>query len=69
MPDITIENHGTIVLLRPMTPEGTAWVDEHLTGDHLENEVLTWGNAVVCEPRFVGDILAGMIGAGLSVEV
>ena len=62
--DVRIENHGSIILLRPLTNGGKSWLDENITGD----EVQYMGNAVVCEPRYVENIVAGMIADDLEVE-
>lgn len=50
-----VEDHGTIVLLCPETAAETGWLDEHVAED-----AMWWGGGLVCEPRYVGDILAGM---------
>lgn len=62
MTDIAIQNHGSIVLLRPCTPAGDAWLDEHLAEDRQR-----WGAATVCEPRYVRDIVDGARDDGLVV--
>jgi len=62
-PDILVENHGSIILLRPVSPVGQAWLQENVIGD--ETQML--GKAVVCEPRYVADIIFGVRGEGLLV--
>lgn len=62
-PDFLVENHGTIFLLQPLTPAANSWVDEHLPEDHL-----TFGGAVVVEHRFIADIVRGAIADGLVVS-
>ncbi len=62
-PDISIENYGSLFLLRPTSPMGQIWLDENV-GD---KNTLTFGDAVVCEPRYVEAIVLGAIGAGLAV--
>jgi hypothetical protein len=63
MSDLTFENHATIVLMRPNTDRGDAWIDEHITEDRME-----WNGAVVIEHRYVEDILVGAMDDGLQVE-
>lgn len=63
MADIRIENHGSIVLLRPLTAEGEQWLNVKVAED-----AQTWGKAVICEPRYVANIVEGMQGDGLEVE-
>lgn len=60
--DLSIENHGTIMLLTPCSDAGREWVDSHLPED-----ALTWGTSVVVEPRFIFDIAEGAIRDGLEV--
>jgi hypothetical protein len=62
-PDILVENHGSIFLLRPITSVGHAWLQENIIGE----DTLTFGNAVVCEPRYVSAIVFGARGEGLLV--
>jgi hypothetical protein len=60
-PDILFENHGSLFLLRPVSPAGQTWVDENV-GDE---DTLTFGGAIVCEPRYVLDVCRGAVDAGL----
>lgn len=61
--DVVVENYGTLCLLRPVTDAGTAWLDENIGAD-----AMMFGDAVVAEPRYVGDIVGGMIADGLAVR-
>jgi len=62
--DLIFENHGSLFLIRPVSSAGQSWLDENV-GD--EN-TLTFGGAVVCEPRFAPDVYRGAIEAGLAVR-
>src|SRR5579862_2437868 len=62
-PDLVFENHLSIFLIRPVSSTGQSWLDRNV-GD--EN-TLTFGNAIVCEPRYVEEIFHGAIDAGLEV--
>jgi hypothetical protein len=62
-PDILVENHGSVFLLRPASSVGQAWLQEKLIGE----ETQLFGNAVVCEPRYVADLVFGARGEGLLV--
>lgn len=64
-PDILAENHGSIFLLRPATSSGQSWLQENVIGE----ETQIFGNAVVCEPRYVAKIVFGARGEGLLVVV
>ncbi len=58
--DFLCENHGSIFLLRPISPAAFAWIKEHLPPDRI-----TFGNAVVVEPRYVWAILVQLQDDGL----
>jgi hypothetical protein len=63
--DLIFENHGSLFLIRPLSTEAQQWLDENV-GD--EN-TLTFGGAVVCEPRYVDAIVYGAVQAGLMVSL
>ena len=63
-PDISVENHGSIVLLRPTSSIGQAWLQENVIGE----ETQIFGNAVVCEPRYVMDIVLGARAEGVVIR-
>jgi len=57
--DIRIENHGSIVLLRPVSTAAAEWL-EAVTGDDAQ----TWCGATAVEPRYLSDILDGALDEG-----
>ncbi len=59
--DLLFENHLSLFLIRAVSPAGQTWLDENV-GD---SETLTFGDAVVCEPRYVEPIYHGAIDVGL----
>ncbi len=60
-PDFSVENHLSLVLVRPLTGACNEWLD-----DNVVNPETQWfGGALVCEPRYVADLVAGMEGDGL----
>ena len=64
MPDVLIENHGSIAMFTPMTPAAREWVEENV-------EVESWqymGASIACEPRSLDNLVQGMEEAGLVVE-
>jgi hypothetical protein len=63
-PDILVENHGSIFLLRPVSFAAQSWLQENVIGE----ETQMFGNAVVCEPRYVTDIVFGARAEGLLVR-
>jgi hypothetical protein len=62
-PDFTLENHGSVCLLRPLTAIAKTWAAEYLPDD-----AQTFGTAIVIEPRYVADIVAGILNDGLTVK-
>ena len=62
--DLIFENHFSLFLIRPVSPAGQTWLDENV-GD--EN-TLTFGGAIVCEPRYVEAIAHGAVEAGLELR-
>jgi hypothetical protein len=61
--DFLVENHGTVFLLRPLTPAANAWVKENLPENHL-----TFGHAIAVEHRFIVDVVRGAQNDGLVVR-
>ena len=62
--DLIFENHLSLYLIRAVSQTGQMWLDENV-GD--EN-TLTFGGAIVCEPRYVEAIYFGAKQAGLAVQ-
>lgn len=64
MPDIVIDNHGSVVILIGASEAGEQWLSDNLADDHM-----TFGRTGhVVEPRYVGDILIGASEAGLAIS-
>lgn len=61
--DFSIENHGSIVLLRPLTAAAHEWIAAHISDDAQE-----FGGATVVEPRYVESIVGGIADDGLSYK-
>lgn len=65
MADFTLIDHGSIVVLNANTDAARSWADDHLPADRT-----TWGpHGTVIEPRYVGDIVDGIQGDGLEIEI
>ena len=62
-PDFHCENHGSLFLLFPLTDFAQSWVQDHLPEDHM-----TFGNAVVVEHRYISNIVRGIQNDGLAVQ-
>ena len=60
--DLICENHGSIFLLRPISPAAFLWIHENLPGDRQ-----MFGNAAV-EHRYIWAILDGIQEAGLALS-
>jgi hypothetical protein len=64
-PDFLVENHGSIFLLKPLTPSATSWVEECIGQG---NGYQPYFPTVVVEPRYVADIVEGIQNDGLAVQ-
>jgi hypothetical protein len=64
-PDLTIDDHGSVILLRAASPAGQAWVEEHV--DRGGYQPFPGGTRIV-ESRYLGPIITGAREAGLVVE-
>jgi hypothetical protein len=62
--DILVENHGSIVLLRPATNAGREWLEANC--DRSGYQPFT-GGTLLCEPRYLEAIVAGAREAGLEM--
>jgi hypothetical protein len=60
--DFICANHGSIFLLRPVSPASFDWIESHLPSDRI-----TFGNAVAVEHRCIWAILVGIQDDGLAV--
>jgi hypothetical protein len=63
-PDFVVENHGSIFLLRPLTPMARSWVEEHI-GDSSGYQ--PYYPTVVVGHRYIADIVRGAGADGLVV--
>jgi hypothetical protein len=54
---VEVENHGSIVLVRPLSDAARGWVSEN-----VELEGWQWhGDAFACEPRAFGPMVERML--------
>ena len=63
--DIEVQDHGSIVLLVPLSPLGEAWLATNI--DPNSSYQPNWPT-VLCEPRYVWDIVDGMEADGLVIK-
>lgn len=59
--DFEVENHGTIVMVRPVSEAAKAWVAENVGLESWQ----WFGDAFGCEPRMAGALVEGMLDDGL----
>jgi hypothetical protein len=57
----TVEDHGSLVLVRPLTDDVEEWLEEHTDGQWF-------GGALVVEPRYLKPLLEGMVEEGFVVQ-
>jgi hypothetical protein len=62
-PDFRCENHGSLLLLYPLTQSAQSWIEQHLFKD-----AQWFADAVVVEHRYVWAILDGIQNDGLTVS-
>jgi hypothetical protein len=63
--DFRLQNEGSIVLLRPLTPGAVDWVNIHIGEDNGYQP--NWPSVLI-EPRYVEAILQGIAEDGMSVS-
>jgi hypothetical protein len=56
-----VEDHGSIVLVRPLTDDCREWLYEVTEGSWF-------GGALVVEPRYVEDLVAGLVEEGYAAQ-
>jgi hypothetical protein len=63
MSDFMVFDHGSIIVLQPVSADASGWANEHLPADAMR-----WGpKGVVIERRYWPAIYEGIIADGLSV--
>jgi hypothetical protein len=65
-PDFVIENHGSIFLLKPITPSALSWVEEYIGQDNGFQP--NYPRAIVVEHRYIADIVTGIQSDDLAVQ-
>ncbi len=63
--DFLCENHGSIFLLRPLTPSATSWIEEHIGQDNGYQP--HYPHSIVVEHRYIADIILDIQNDGLGV--
>lgn len=59
--DFTARNEGSIILISPHSEAAKEWWSENVSADAQR-----FGDAYAVEHRYAGDIIQGMLDAGLS---
>jgi hypothetical protein len=54
-PDATVENHGSIYLVRPHTTDAEQWIE-----DNVLDDAQWFGSALIVEHRYIEALVAGM---------
>ena len=62
-PDFSLENHGSIVLMRPNTAAARRWLEATSPDD-----AQFFGRAMAIEPRYVAGAVAAALADGLNVR-
>ncbi len=62
LPDFTLENHLSIVLIRPNTLDAEQWLR-----DTAPDDAQFWCGALAIEPRYVGNVASAAQRAGFTI--
>ena len=62
MTDFNIYDHGSVLILRPVTEAAKEWAS-----DHLPQDAQQWAGGTVIEPRYFPDIYYGLVSDGLTI--
>ena len=61
--DFDVTDHGSIIILRPLTADGRYWIDDNLPGD------TPWfARGAAIERRYFEAIYDGIIADGLTIS-
>ena len=63
--DFTVENHGSVFIVRPNTPAGIDWANENIGAG---NGFQPYWPAMLFEPRYVDQVISGIKADGLLVR-
>jgi hypothetical protein len=63
MSDFQLMNHGSVLVLTPLTKPAEEFVANSLDGPETQH----WGKGVVIEPRYWPDIQVGIQDEGMTV--
>jgi hypothetical protein len=64
LPDVTVTNEGNIFIFNPHSHAAKDWIAEN-----VQENAQYYGNGLVVEHRFAGDIIEGMEADGLSLRI
>jgi hypothetical protein len=56
-------NHGSIFLIHPVGVDALHYAQDIFAGARR------WGQAAVCEPRFVSDLMEALAADGFEIEI
>jgi hypothetical protein len=63
--DFAVENHGSIILLKPLTAAAVDYVNQHIGKD---NGFQAYWPTVIFEPRYIGQFIDAIREDGLLVR-
>ena len=64
-PDFLVENHGSFLLLKSLTPLATSWIEVNIGQG---NGFQPYSPAIVVEHHYIADIVAGIRNDGWLVS-
>lgn len=60
--DFRVANHGSIIILTPISLEARDWLSTAVS-----ELAPRWCGGLAVEPRYIGDIVSGIVDAGFSI--
>ena len=63
--DFTVENHGSVVIIRPNTPAGIEWANANVG---RSNGYQPLWPSMLFEPRYVDQVISGIQSDGLTIR-
>lgn len=62
--DFQVSDCGSICIVTPLTAEAEDWLEASVISDDTQY----WGPGVVVEPRYLEDLIEGILSDGLTVS-
>lgn len=61
--DVSVQNHGSVVLFHPNTPAARRWIAANVADD-----AQWFGGALAVEPRYADSLVVSLVSDGLTIK-